>query len=189
MKNYINKRIKYYYKLRPELNINNGVNIKNAFYGGRTNNIQFYQKVDGEEFRIRYLDFTSLYPFVLKTKQYPLEHPEVINEDFDYTLDSYELGFVECTLLAPDDKYLPVLPLTINCKLSFPLFYTCARDKTKECTHHIEGRVLKGTWTTVELKEALKQGYKIIDIIEVLNYKKTSDELFSGFINTQLKVN
>ena len=83
---------------------------------------------------------------------------------------------------------MPVLPLTINCKLSFPLCYTCARDKTEECTHHIEGRVLKGTWTTIELKEALKQGYNIIDIIEVLNYKKTSNELFSGFINTWLKV-
>ena len=43
------------------------IKIKDSFFGGRTNNIQFYKSAEIDE-EIKYLDFCSLYPFVLKKK-------------------------------------------------------------------------------------------------------------------------
>lgn len=49
---------------------------RDAFFGGRTGNtVTHYDVKDGEQ--IHYDDFCSLYPYVLKTKPYPLGHPEL----------------------------------------------------------------------------------------------------------------
>ena len=39
--------------------------LRNSFYGGRTNVVKLYHKAKGEE-KIKYYDFTSLYPWVNK---------------------------------------------------------------------------------------------------------------------------
>ena len=57
---------------------------RDAFFGGRTNATQLYYQLTDEEIAegctIRYVDFTSLYPWVNKYGEYPLSHPEVILE-------------------------------------------------------------------------------------------------------------
>ena len=49
------------------LDIQDRLDVRDAFFGGRCEN---YKKHDtcGDGERIRYLDFTSLYPYVLKSK-------------------------------------------------------------------------------------------------------------------------
>ncbi len=58
---------------------------RQALYGGRTNAMKLYHKVEGDE-KVRYYDFTSLYPAVNAKKQYPVGHPQIIYRNFDLTL-------------------------------------------------------------------------------------------------------
>lgn len=54
-----------------------------ALYGGRTNAIKLHhEQAEGET--IRYYDFNSLYPYVNKTKTYPVGHPCIIDDHFGY---------------------------------------------------------------------------------------------------------
>ena len=93
LKNYYNQRYVHYSKLKKH----GHADIRESFFGGRTNNLQFYRKAEEDE-RIEYLDVCSLYPYVLRNRKYPIGHPDVIREDFDYSLKSY-FGFVKCRIL------------------------------------------------------------------------------------------
>ncbi|OOY33735.1 hypothetical protein BOV88_13700, partial [Solemya velum gill symbiont] len=54
---------------------------RDSFFGGRTNASKLYCKTrDGE--KIKYVDFTSLYPWVNKYAKYPVGHPEIVTSDF-----------------------------------------------------------------------------------------------------------
>ena len=59
------------------------LNIREALYGGRTNAFRLYYKCLPNE-KIFYYDFTSLYPAVQKYGIYPMGHPTIITENFDY---------------------------------------------------------------------------------------------------------
>lgn len=163
------------------------VNVRESFFGGRTNNLKFVHQTSlGEQ--IKYKDVCSLYPFVLKYKKYPIGHAKIICEDFDYTLERY-FGFVKCVMIPPKNLYLPVLPMRANKKLLFPLCRTCANEfRQGDCDHNNEDRKLIGTWTTEELKYALKRGYTIDRILQVLHYDHVDDNLFKKYINMWLKV-
>jgi DNA polymerase type B, organellar and viral len=161
------------------------VDIKESFFGGRTNNLRFYHQVGIGEI-IRYLDFTSLYPYVLKNMRYPVGHPRYITRNFK-TIDNY-FGFVKCKVLAPKALYIPVLPVRLHDKLMFPLCRTCAEQKQdSNCVHEDKERVLIGTWTTEELLLAEEMGYHIETIYGILHYDKTSTELFKDNMNMWIK--
>ena len=161
--------------------------IREAFYGGRTDNMKFFYEAGSAE-RIEYKDVTSEYPFVLKFKEYPVGHPTVISRDFDYSLQSY-FGFVKCTVEPPRGLHIPVLPKRIQEKLVFPLCTTCAMSGMQsECRHSDCERSMTGTWTTAELLKAVNKGYKISKIYQVLHYETKSSELFRGYINSWLKI-
>ena len=144
-KSYYTQRNEYYSRLETVGHLN----IRDAFFGGRTNNLFFtYECKDGE--KIRYLDVTSLYPSVLVKNPYPLRHPIVLNEFNSTDISSY-FGFVKCKILPPQNLYLPVLPLRkANKKLLFPLCKTCAERKSdskylnSNCNHSEEKREMVG---------------------------------------------
>ena len=182
---YIEQRYEYY-QLLEELG---GVDIRESFFGGRTNNIRFWCDVtDDISSRILYYDFRSLYPTVLKYKDFPIGHPKVINENFDEEINNY-FGFIKCILDPPEQLYIPVLPLkTKKKKLIFPLCTMCAESQNpRTCEHTIEERRLIGTWTTIELSYAIEKGYKIHKIIEVYHYIDKTKNIFSEYINLWLK--
>jgi hypothetical protein len=54
---------------------------RDAFFGGRTNACRLHYAVEEGE-SIKYMDFTSLYPFVNKYCRYPVGHPKIITTDF-----------------------------------------------------------------------------------------------------------
>ena len=79
----------------------------------------------------------------------------------------------------------------------FTLCRHCADTFSKDpCTCSTSARALSGIWTTMELKVALQEGYKILHISEVYNYPKTQEYgpvlrqhgIFSEFINFFLKI-
>ncbi|KAE8597395.1 hypothetical protein XENTR_v10005656 [Xenopus tropicalis] len=158
---------------------------RDALYGGRTNAIKLYHKVeDGEN--INYYDFTSLYPFVNKTKTYPVGHPKIIYENFGYIKKYF--GLAKVKVYPPRDLFFPVLPMKLNKKLMFPLCYTCALNCQAElCTHSDEQRSLTGTWTTMELEVAIEKGYRIAQIYEIWHFDNSSNDLFTQYINLHLR--
>jgi hypothetical protein len=161
-------------------------NPRNALHGGRTNNLKFAYKIRDNE-SILYYDFTSLYPYVLSSRPFPLGHPDVITGEFGNIYQYF--GFVSCEVLPPRQLYIPVLPLSIDGKLLFPLCRTCAEEKVQiSCYHRDEDRAFTGTFTTCELFKALEMGYELTNIYEVLHYPLKSDEIFEGYIRTWLKI-
>ncbi|XP_055337792.1 uncharacterized protein LOC129587874 [Paramacrobiotus metropolitanus] len=168
------------------VNIQVGINPRDAFYGGRTNAVKLHHKVVEDE-RICYYDVCSEYPFVNKTKRYPTGHPIIITKDFADPRSYF--GLMSCKVLPPDDLYLPILPYRSKDKLTFPLCRTCADQRINApCEHEPHERALTGTWCTPEIAAALDRGYVIAEIYEVWHFDQHEDRLFEGYINKFLKI-
>ena len=159
-----------------------------ALRGGRTNAIKLYCKVEGGQ-KILYFDVNSLYPSRMKLCEFFLDHPEIITSDFK---DISEYFGVALVIVAPPRRlYHPTLPYSSdeNGRLKFPLCRTCAeKESLTPCLCSDSERAFIGTYMTVELQEAVRQGYKIVKIYEVYHYSETTWDLFSKYINTFLKV-
>ena len=64
------------------LDIESRLVTRDSFFGGRTNACKLYCKATPGE-KIRYIDYTSLYPYVNKYAEYPVGHPEIITTNFE----------------------------------------------------------------------------------------------------------
>ena len=197
-----------------ELEFPNPITIREAYFGGRTNSIQLHRIFSGND-KAGYLDFCSLYPYVLKYKTYPVGHPIRITSQFRGLVKSpcvgncpyYPcvgvhftfpyFGLVKAKVLPPRRLLFPILPIRCNNKLMFPLCMKCAREESQfpcRCTN--EERILHHTWCTPEVEVAINMGYILMDVIEVLHWEKTSTinhdtgkgGLFTEYINTFLKL-
>ena len=179
-----------------KLDLPTPLTIRDCFYGGRTNAICLRKDFHTGE-KGGYVDFCSLYPYVLKYECYPIGHPVRMVKNFPdivqrkcsktgpCTLLGMEkcqsthstlpyMGIVKVKILPPKNVFFPVLPVKINGKLMFPLCVKCAREEGmgKICTCSDIERSISGTWCTPELNVALGVGYKILEIQEVLIWEK-----------------
>ena len=142
-----------------------------SFFGCRTNASQLYYRTKEDE-KIEYGDFTSLYPWVNKTCQYPVGHPEVITSDFKDLNQCF--GIAKVRILPPRGLYHPVFPNKSNEKLKFPLCQTGAKKESPSlCGCSDEDRTMTGTWCTPELQTAVRLGYRVLKIYEVYHWKDT----------------
>ena len=113
---------------------------RDAFFGGQTNAAALYYKTDtsiGEE--IKYVDVTSLYPFINTAGEYPMGHPEIITRP-DSTDITRFFGVAKVDVIPPYSLYHPVLPFrygkTNPEKLTFPLCRSCVESEmSKDLTH------------------------------------------------------
>ena len=169
---------------------------RDAFYGGRTGAVYLHAKAeDGEE--IRYVDITSLYPWVNKNCTYPIAHPQIITQPSDQRIDSY-FGLALVDILPPTDLFHPVLPVRCGDKLTFPLCGKCLEEQQQKpmlqrihyCIHSDAERMLRGTWCTPEIQKAVEKGYQIRKIHEVFHFPAVQRRtgLFKDYVNTWLKV-
>ena len=121
------------------------LNPRDAFFGGRTNAGTLFYKADetqGEQ--IRYVDVTSLYPWVNKNAVYPTGHPIIITSPEDQDISHY-FAVAKVDILPPFGLYHPVLPYRSGGKLVMPLCRSCVQeemskplhDKTARCKHTI----------------------------------------------------
>ena len=76
-------------------------------------------------------------------------------------------GLYKVTVRPMRRLYIPVLPMRINGKLTFPLCAACARDSLSHCTHTTAEMAWTGVYTHVELQAALDRDYIIVKVIEV----------------------
>ena len=79
IKREMDEDMKHYFEHFP---IVHPLEPSDALYGGRTNASKLYHCCEGDE-QIKYVDFTSLYPHVNRTKTVLTGHPEIITENFD----------------------------------------------------------------------------------------------------------
>ena len=165
------------------------LNPRDGFFGGRTEAFSLYNN----NIKANYYDYTSLYPDRQKYCRYPIGHPTIITENFKDVSEYF--GFIMCKILPPNQLYFPVLPARINKKLLFTLCSACGANKCIECNHTDEERCLDGTWVTLEVQQAIKQGYKILKTYEVWHFEETSEYdketksggLFTSYIDMFLK--
>jgi len=149
---------------------------RDAFFGGRTGAVSLYAKAQENE-EIRYIDVTSLYPWVNKTQEYPTGHPVIMTQPTDQSLDSY-FGIAKVDIVPPAELFHPVLPVRSGGKLTFPLCGQCVQDQQQQpmlertciCPHTDEQRTLRGTWCTPELQKAIEVGYRLVRIHEVWHF-------------------
>ena len=90
------------------LDITDRLDPRESFFAGRTNASQLYYRTKEDE-KIEYLDFTSLYPWVNKTCQYPVGDLEVITSDFK-DLAQY-FGIAKVRILPPRRLITPCYPI------------------------------------------------------------------------------
>ncbi|KAI2645089.1 putative DNA polymerase [Labeo rohita] len=162
------------------------LNPRDALFGGRTNAFKLYHKAaEGEV--IRYVDYTSLYPFCQATKCYPIGHPQIIFKDFG-NLENY-YGLIKATVLPPRKLLHPTLPVRLSGKLLFPLCRSCAEqhNQTLPCMHTDEERAIHGCWVSIELLKAIEKGYVVVKVDEVWHFPQRSETLFCDYVKTFLQ--
>ena len=181
---------KAFLREHPHLQHHLPLNVREAFFGGRTNASRLYYKFDDGE-KGEYVDFTSLYPYVNARAIYPLGHPQIILCPSLSKLRQGEyFGVAKCTLLPPRALFHPVLPSKINDKLMFPLCRTCAETNTARCSHTDEERAISGAWCTPEIDVALDHGYVLTDVFEVHHFDrktKAGEGLMQEYVKEFLK--
>ena len=179
-----NEEMKYYF---DHYHIADPLEPRHALYGGQTNAAKLYHCCQGDK-QIRYVDFTSLYPHVNRSRTVPTGHPEIITENFDQNVSNY-FGLIKCTVLPPRGLFHPVLPYRTQGKLMFALCKTCADTCNQTpCTHSDAERAIQGTWCSVEVMKALEKGYRIVQVHEVWHFPRKSDTLFKEYIDTFAKI-
>ena len=169
---------------------------RQAFFGGRTGAIALHAVAqEGEE--IRYVDFTSLYPYANKHCCYPIGHPSIFTNPRSQDINDY-LGLATIDIIPPAGLFHPVLPVRAGGKLTFPLCSTCVKIeqsnamllRSSTCSHTPEERALRGTWTTPEISKAIEKGYRVLKIYEVWHFgpQQRREGLFRQYVNTFLKL-
>ena len=136
---------------------------RHALAGGRVENfVVKYEAKEGEA--ISYCDFTSMYPFLLKTSKFITGHPVVYTggQCRDLTGDNLNNlsrveGLVKCSVLAPRNLYLPVLGFKSHGRLIFALCRTCMdKARKSDCDHeNIDDRKFEGVFVVNELRKAV----------------------------------
>jgi hypothetical protein len=163
-----------------QLKKSNDLNIRDAFFGGRTEVFSQYfdallmSKKLGKTVNINYADICSLYPTVMYYDQLPtgkshnyrnLSPSEVLG-----ILNAGRMGIIKCDLLPPKDLLHPVCAAKQDGKLQF---------------HLVPGQY---TITSVELLKAVEKGYEIKKVYSALIFESKTNNMFKEFIKVFLKI-
>ena len=169
---------------------------REAFFGGRTGAVAL-RAVAEEDEEIRYVDVTSLYPWVNKNCPYSIGHPQIITQPVDQSLGSY-FGIATVDIRPPAGLFHPVLPVRCGNKLTFPPCRACVQEeqaknmlhRTHYCHHSDVDRMLRGTSCTPKLVKAVEKGYTLLKIHEVWHFPEHQRRmgLFADYVNTWLKL-
>jgi hypothetical protein len=145
--------------------------IQKSFKGGRTE--VFKLKVDPELLtrgeKLRYIDVSSMYPAVQCYDLLPYGRPkEFLGRLKDLADD--EIGFIDCIVHSPP-IHLPLL--MIHCPETNKLISPIGK--------------FRGTFTSMELKKAIKLGYRITKHYNGYKFKARRG-MFSSYINKYYKL-
>lgn len=180
------------------------LNPRDAFFGGRTENFVAMYDVKENEC-VKYIDICSLYPYVCKRGRFPIGHPKIyVGSECDQLTEGVNNNFagieglVKCSVVAPRDLFIPLLPVKMHGKLMFALCRTCCEEMRQEveCNHeNAVDREFTGTWVADEIRKAIDLGYSVTAIFVIWQYRMTELDpstgeggLFSEYIDTFLRL-
>ena len=149
-------------------------------------------------------DIISLYPWCNFTGPYPVGHPTIIQPEDTQVVWTHPdhipyHGLIKVRLIPPKGLYFPIIPLRIpgDKRLLFCLCHRCAKNFSKgntkcfdeyQCPHSDSERAFTATTTTIELKEALRQNYRVTEVYRIWHYANWSTDLFRKYIRMFLKL-
>ena len=148
------------------------LNPRDALYRGRCETFALHDQFT-DRYVIKYVDVQSLYPYVCKSKHYPVGHPRclIVPNFRGLDVNPYD-GLIKCKILPTRGLRIPLLPCHINYKLMFRI---CAETTNfGVCGHTRSERCITDTWVSVELQKAVAIGYVIVEIYEAWNYDETT---------------
>lgn len=136
--------------------------FRNAFRGGRMECFQTGIFDDCVK-----LDINALYPYLMKEMDFPDLKNEYYTKDHKRILEviNNNIGIVKCKVKSPDNLKIGYLPIRISNLTFYPI-----------------GKTLDGTWTTLELKEAIKLGYELLRIDECIYFDYADINPFRGYM-------
>jgi hypothetical protein len=147
------------------LKISDEEKIRIGYYGGR---VEVFIRTCGHAYKY---DVNSLYPAVMHKEYYPIgnhrhtEDPEELKRE----IERYKhLGICKVKVTAPEGLDIPLLPVKAKGKLIFPL------------------GSWSGWYTSVELLDALRLGYKI-EYVEGYTWRKKG-RLFEPFVSKYYEI-
>ena len=82
---------------------------------------------------------------------------------------------------------MPVIPERVESTLMFALCITCAKKQNKNCCHNDKRRGWTATVTSIELREALRCGYRVTRCYRIWNFEQ-QECLFSDYVRTFRKI-
>lgn len=121
--------------------------LRNSYCGGIVD--VYRPHLIGEGF---YYDVNSLYPSAM-CEPMPVGHPRSTDTLTEYQLGEF-FGFVEATVQAPENEYIGLLPIKHQGRLICP------------------GGTFKGLFFSEELKFALNNKYKLLNITKAYKFQK-----------------
>jgi hypothetical protein len=146
-----------------------------AYRGGRNEAFR-----NGEFRGVTYIDINSLYPYAMANMPFPKLNEELFLEDpekelsIDEMLNEKFVGVMQCEVKVPKIK-LGYLPVRYRENLHFPV------------SDNMNYRIIRGTWTTMELREAQKLGYEIKRVFWISLYPKAIN-VFSEYMDKMYKI-
>ena len=157
-----------------------------ALFGGRNEVFTMYHKAEPTE-KIQYEDFCSLYPAVMCMEEYPILYPSSISLNPSLSTLDTAFGLVKVVILPPQNIPIAVLPVrhSKEGKIFYTLCRTCSEQlNTFPCFHTEPERQFVGTYTTFELQNAMKHGYRIQRVLEVWDWcvEQHSGDVFKKYI-------
>jgi len=130
--------------------------IRKSYAGGR---VEIFKPLfDSENQKLKCYDVNSLYPFCM------LEDMPTQFEEWSFDLDLNRMGFIKCVVEVPDDTKIPILWVKTK-KFIFPT------------------GILEGTWSTLELREAIKHGAKILKV-KTCCYFRNGGPIFKDYVES-----
>lgn len=140
--------------------------MKNAYYGGRTEIFKMYLK-DNSYYCY---DINSLYPYVMFNNVFPISPPRTIRfPTVDMIKENH--GITQCEVIAPKNLYIPLLPYHYQVENTYKLIFPLGR--------------FTGYWDNSMLVKALELGYKIKP---VKMYIFDCEYIFKEYVNNFYKL-
>jgi hypothetical protein len=141
--------------------------VRAGYFGGRTEIFKPLYQAKTEKEKIYCYDVNSLYPTVMARNSFPNKFKKwaMTWEDFE----NEEFGYWKCDVEVPEDCYFPVLGVSHT-------------DKQKNTRFIFPTGKFSGTWPACELKYAISQGTKIINL-EIGAIFHDGGDFFKPFID------
>jgi len=105
---------------------------------------------------------------------YPVGIPRRIQNEDSMVPLSELFGLMKCKVRPPRHLYIPVLPERVQLKQAEKMMY------------HLNKMV--GTWTSMELQQAVEDGYEIVERYEQHHFEQRSNELFKEYNHTFFEI-